>query len=215
MEYKSSIGPTIIRNQPQSIAQIPQHVQTFAPGISAVNTVQHNYHPSTTAKDDRLQYLAGELSFLQAHVQGLAQQAADVELQFDGLANEIYALQTSLKQDSVISADNLILYRQNPPTPQDRDELLAIVEHQRQLIENLKKKKKTKKLLEEDKEEVPRSLDVNREFLESQTTVETHQIEFGSSQRKTDFSTFGKLPEESQATPQTTSTRKKVKTVQK
>lgn len=152
-------------------------------------------HPATTAKDDRLQYLIEELSFLQAHVRSLADQAADIEGKFDFLNHEITRLQKLVLEDSSID-DDLSRFKNKDPTLQDKIELLAIMEYQQKMIDSLKKKKKINKAAEQEKEEEPRNFDIDQQLLESRATVETHKIELSPAQNTAGFSTFGRLPEE-------------------
>lgn len=187
MEQTSVQGPIIVRSLPQATNQ----TQDLHKGLITSPTI----HPSSTAKDDRLQYLIEELSFLQAHVRSLADQAADIESKFDFLNHEVATLQKLVQEDSTTS-DDLAKFRNRDPTPQDKIELLAIIEQQKQVIESLKKKKKAKKGPEQEKEEEPRNLAVDQQLLDSRATVDTHQIELRTQSKPANFSTFGSLPEE-------------------
>lgn len=146
----------------------------------------------------RLEYLLAEHAWLQNRVKDLASQAAQADDDFNILRDEIKMLNSEFgtKKQSKKDPLDLDFYRNKDPTPFDRDELLEIVAQQKEIIESLKLKKKSKKAKIDDIEEEPRLWDTEKQNQDADhQAFDEEFLKHFSIGKNNDFATFGKLPE--------------------
>lgn len=127
-----------------------------------------------TMANERVQYLIDEHRWLTDRCREYVAATCAIDAKFDDLKSEVADIKAAIGRPQMpATASDMDRYRQTLPTAVEREQLMAIIEQQRAVIDKLKAKK-SKKL--KDVEEEPRVLDVGEHRDKKQVGLNADQL---------------------------------------
>lgn len=145
---------------------------------------------------DRIRYLMDEHQWLTDRCREYYSAAQHIESKFDDLKLEIAEMNRTIRRDQgcqVVDID-VAKFKNREPSFSDKEDLLAIIKKQQEIIDNLKEAKKKKKKAEPEEE--PRNLQVDAQKKDKkldQTNQASLNQKGNSDIGMRDFSTFGEI----------------------